>query len=138
MHKCYNNRAYMHGYYSAAFYILLIFLVLHLTLFFSLDPLTFISLLPPPISIALDKRRRCNHQPSNTQPPSPHGKPKSYQTQLKPTEKPIPNPILLLLISPCQYRCRCYCCHQIYRKQARLGQALLMRASSEKDERDDG
>ena len=86
MHKCYNNRAYMHGYYSAAFYILLIFLVLHLTLFFSLDPLTFISLLPPSISIALDKRRRCNHQPSNTQPPSPHGKPKSYQTQLKSTQ----------------------------------------------------
>ena len=76
----------MHGYYSASFYILLIFLVLHLTHFFSLDPLTFISLLPPSISMALDKRRRCNHQPNNTQPPSPHGKPKSYQTQLKSTQ----------------------------------------------------
>ena len=111
MHKCYSNGAYMHGYCSACIlYFTNFFSLLHLTLFFSLDPFTLTSLLPPPITIALDRRRRCNHQPSNTQPP-PHGKPtqlKSTQTHRKTHPKPniatfnITLPILLpmLLLPP--------------------------------------
>ena len=95
------------------FNILLFFSLFHLTLFFSLDFLTLATALPPPITIALDRRRRrcshqpkttqppppialafdrrrrrrrCSHQPNNTQPPPPHRKPKSYQTQLKLTQ----------------------------------------------------
>ena len=100
----------------------------------------------PPTFIALN--RRSNHQhPTTTAtttqhyPPENQNQPKIIPNQLKPTKKPIPNPMLLLPISPCQYHCeccyhQCSCYHQIYCRQAGLGWALLIRISSEEDERE--
>ena len=100
MHKCYSNRAYMHGYCSACIlYFTNFFSFLHLTLFFSLDPFTLTSLLPLPITIALIEEEDATTNPATPYHNHPmenqnHTKPNS--NQLKPTKKPIPNLILLL------------------------------------------
>ena len=94
MHKCTSATITVHIYtitIALAFNILLIYFLSpspH-SLFLSgpsHSHLTLAIVVLPPITIALDKRRRCNHQPNNTQPPPPHGKRKSYQTQLKSTQ----------------------------------------------------
>ena len=89
--------------------------------------------MPQPITIALDRRRRCNHLPSNTQPPPPHGKPKSYQTQLTSTQThqqtyPKPDIATANIIADVA----------IATNLPPTGWALLVKASSKEDERDDG